>query len=123
MYSSDVFAVITAHDNKDMADHALKLKHNSKWYCKATGVEPSELIMSSREITPAEDSQPNDDHKKRLMVSFSKLLAVSNFEDGLQLSTNSILCHILLGHRGIKGISGRQISSIIVILDILSIQA
>lgn len=87
------------------------------------GVGPSKLIMSNREITPAKDSQLNDDHKKRLMVSFSKLLAVSNLENNLQLSTNLILYHIFLRHRGIKKINGQQISSIIIILDILSIQA
>ncbi|KAK5071413.1 hypothetical protein LTR70_010563 [Exophiala xenobiotica] len=115
MYGSDVFAVITAHDQKNKASSALELEHNSRWFSKATGGVALEPTMDSRETTPAEDSQ--SDHEKeeeiasnvnRLVVSFSKLLALENLENGLQLGTNPILSHILLGHRGTKGISGRQ---------------
>ena len=117
MYDSDVFAVITAHDQKNKAGSALELEHNSRWFCKATGGVTLEPTMDSRETTPAEDS-PSDDEKEeemasnvnRLVVSFSKLLALDNLENGLQLGTNPILSHILLGHRGTKGISGRQVS-------------
>ena len=77
--------------------------------------------MDSRETTPAEDSQSDDEKEdevasnvNRLVVSFSKLVALDNLENGLQLGTNPTLSHILLGHRGTKGISGRQVSSIAV---------
>ena len=60
--------------------------------------------MDSRETTPAEDSQLDDEKGElasivdRLVVSFSKLLALDNLENGLQLGTNPILFHILLGN-------------------------
>ncbi|KAK0840220.1 hypothetical protein LTR03_010733 [Friedmanniomyces endolithicus] len=115
MYGPDVFAVVTAHDHKNKASSALELEHNSRWFCKATGGVALEPTMDSRETTPAGDSQSDDDREEevasnvnRLVVSFSKLLALENLENGLQLGTNPILSHILLGHRGTKGISGRQ---------------
>ena len=118
MYSSDVFAVITAHDQKNKASNALEMEHNSRWFCKATGGVALKPTMGSREITPAEDSQTDDEKEEeipsnvnRLVVAFSKLLALDNLENGLQLGTNPILSHILLRHRGTKGISGRQVSS------------
>lgn len=121
MYDPDVFAVITAHDQKNKASSALELKHNSRWFCKATGGVALEPTMDSRHTTPAEDSKSDDDEEEvasnvsRLIVSFSKLLVLDNLENGLQLGTNPILSHILLGHRGTKGISGRQVSSTTVI--------
>ena len=122
MYGSDVFAVITAHDQKNKASSALELDHNSRWFCKATGGVALEPTMNSCETTPAEDSQSDDEKKEeipsnvsRLVVSFSKLLALDNVENGLQLGTNPILSHILLGHHGTKGISGRQVNSTTVI--------
>ena len=121
MYGSDVFAVITAHDQKNKAGTALELEHNSRWFRKATGGVALEPTMDSREATPAEDSQSDDEEEEeeeeiasnvnRLVVSFSTLLALDNLENGLQLGTNPTLSHILLGHRGTKGISGRQVSS------------
>lgn len=118
MYGTDIFAVITAHDQKNKASSVLELEHNSRWFYKATGGVALEPTMDSRETTPAEDSQPDDEKEEdmasnvnRLVVSFSKLLALDNFENGLQLGTNPVLSHILLGHRGTKGISGRQVSS------------
>lgn len=120
MYSSDVFAMITAHDQKNKAGSALELEHNSRWFCKATGGVALEPTMESRETTPAEDPQSDDEKEEEeeiasnvncLVVSFSKLLESDNLENGLQLGTNPILSHILLGHRGTKGISGRQVSS------------
>ncbi len=121
MYGSDVFAVITAHDQKHKASSALELEHNSRWFCKATAGVILEPTMDSRETTPAEDSQSDDEKEdevasnvNRLVVSFSKLVALDNLENGLQLGTNPTLSHILLGHRGTKGISGRQVSSIAV---------
>ena len=121
MYGSDIFAVIKAHDQKHKASSALELEHNSRWFCKATGGVALEPTMDSRETTPAEDSQSDDEKEEeitsnvnRLVVSFSKLLALDNLENGLQLGTNPTLSHILLGHRGTKGISGRQVSSIAV---------
>ena len=118
MYSSDVFAVITAYDQKNKASSALELEHNSRWFCKATGGVALKPTIDSREITPAENSQSDDEKEEeipsnvnRLVVSFSKLLALNNVQNGLQLGTNLISSHVLLGHRGTRGISSRQVSS------------
>jgi len=130
MYGSDVFAVITAHDQKNKAGSALELEHNSRWFCKATGGVAFKPTMDSRETTPAEDSQSDDEKEEeiasivdRLVVSFSKLLALDNLKNGLQLGTNPILSHILLGHRGTKGISGRQASSTAIMPGLCSTQS
>ncbi|KAF2006472.1 hypothetical protein P154DRAFT_559046 [Amniculicola lignicola CBS 123094] len=123
MYGSDVFAVFTAHDQKNKASSAFELEHNSRWFCKATGGVALEPTMDSRETTPAEDSQENENEDEdededemssnvnRLVVPFSKLLSVDGLENGLQLGTNPAFCHLLLGYRGTKGISGRQLLS------------
>lgn len=115
MYDLDVFAVITAHDQMNKAGSAFELEHNSKWFRKATGGVAVEPTINSRETTPAEDYQSDKADKEqastvsRLVVSFEKLLALDNLQSGLQLGTNPISSHVLLGHRGTKGISGRQV--------------
>jgi hypothetical protein len=48
----------------------------------------------------------------RLVVPFDKLLALDNLQNGLQLGTNTTSSHVLLGHRGTKGISGKQVSQL-----------
>jgi hypothetical protein len=113
MYDADVFAVITASDAFNMAPSALRLEHNSRWLRTATGGVALTPTLNSREATPADDI-PSDEVKEvdRLIVTFSKLLASDKFENGLQLGTNPISSHILLGHRGTKSISGRQVRQV-----------
>ena len=36
MYGPDIFAVLTAHDQKNKAGSAFELKHNMKWFRQAT---------------------------------------------------------------------------------------
>jgi hypothetical protein len=80
--------------------------------------------INSRETTPAEDSQSDDDDDDdnvkeedsavdRLVVTFDQLLALDNLQNGLQLGTNPIVSHVLLGHRGTKGISGKQVHQLL----------
>ncbi|KAF2007836.1 kinase-like protein [Amniculicola lignicola CBS 123094] len=116
MYNSDVFAVITAHDQKNKASSALELDHNLRWFYKATGGVAFKPTIDSRDTTPAEDSQDDEEMSStvnRLVVSFSKLLALGDLMNGLQLGTNPVCCHVLLGHRGTKGISGRQCNIVV----------
>ncbi|KAK0247419.1 hypothetical protein LTS09_017453 [Friedmanniomyces endolithicus] len=113
MYDADVFAVITAHDTLNLADSALRLEHNSRWFSKAAGGVALEPTLNSRETTPADDTPSGDVGEKevlgdRLVVTFSKLFASDTLENGLQLGTNPISSHVLLGHRGTKSISSRQ---------------
>ena len=44
----------------------------------------------------------------RLVVTFNELLNNENLENGVQLGTNPSSSHILLGHRGTKGVSAKQ---------------
>ncbi|KJZ70486.1 hypothetical protein HIM_10115 [Hirsutella minnesotensis 3608] len=63
----------------------------------------------SREVTPASgDTESEDDEPNaadRLVVTFDKL---GHCPNGLQFGTRPSTSHILLGHRGTKGISARQ---------------
>ena len=114
MYGPNIFTVLTAHDQKNKAGSAFELEHNSRWFCKAAGGVAVKPILDSRETTPAEGSESNTDDEisaiNRLVVPFDKLLALDNLQNGLQLGTNPTSSHILLGHRGTKGISGKQVS-------------
>jgi len=86
--------VLTAHDQKNKAGSAFELEHNLRWFCKATGAVALEPTINSRETTPAEDSQSDDEDEEkasavdRLVISFKKLLALDNLQNGLQLGTN-----------------------------------
>lgn len=116
MYDPNVFVVLTANDQKNRAASAFQLQHNLRWFCKATGGVAVEPTIDSRQMTPADDSDSDDDDEAgadRLVVTFDKLLAFDNLENGLQLGTNPIFSHILLGHRGTKGISGKQVSQLL----------
>ena len=106
MYDHDVFAVMTACDLKNRASSAFKLPHNSRWFRSATGGVADKPTMSSREATPAEDPPSEDEHVDRLVVTFDELL--KDCPDGLRFGTNPSSSHILLGHRGTKGISAKQ---------------
>ncbi|MCJ1407503.1 hypothetical protein MMC19_001574 [Ptychographa xylographoides] len=111
MYNPEVFAVLTAYDQKNKASSAFKLPHNSKWFRPAAGGVAERPIINSREATPAEDSQSEDEGASavdRLVLPFSKLMQLENVSDGIQAGTSTISSHILLGHRGIQGISSRQ---------------
>lgn len=48
-----------------------------------------------------------------VVVLFDELLTFDNLQNGLQLGTNPISSHVLLGHRGTKGISGKQVSQLL----------
>jgi hypothetical protein len=71
----------------------------------------TESIIDSRQATPAEDGESDEEEPSvvdRLVVTFDKLLENENVENGLQLGTNLSSSHILLGHRGTKGVSAKQ---------------
>jgi hypothetical protein len=119
MYGYNVFAVLTAVDTRNMASSAFKLSHNSQWFRKAEGGVAEEPTIGSRETTPAaleegqsETVNENSNHNStsgaidRLIVTFDGQW--NNLDNGIQLGSNKNLSHILLGHRGTKGISDRQ---------------
>ena len=119
MYGNNVFAVLTAFDQRNMANSAFGLAHNSQWFSKAEGGVAKEPTIDSRETTPAagddaKSEELNENRNEnsgpgavdRLVVTFDGLL--EKLHNGIQLGTNPNLSHILLGHRGTKGINARQ---------------
>ncbi|OAA57009.1 Protein kinase-like domain protein [Niveomyces insectorum RCEF 264] len=105
----DIFAVLTAHDTKNKASRAFKLWHNSAWFVPATGGVAEEATISSREVTPAQNPQLDDDvcAADRLVVTFSELMQLEDLSEGILAGTGAS-CHILLGHRGTRGISHKH---------------
>lgn len=82
-----------------------------------TGGVALKPIIDSRETTPAEDSQSDDDDEVSvlncLVLPFDKLLSLDHIQNGLQLGTNTASSHVLLGHRRTKGISGKQVGQLV----------
>ena len=111
MYDHNIFAVLTAYDGKNKANSAFKLPENSTWFCPSAGGVAIKPTIDTRQATPAEDGESDEEELSivdRLIVTFDELLENENLENGLQLGTNPISSHILLGHRGTKGISAKQ---------------
>jgi hypothetical protein len=114
MYDHNVFAVLTAYDQKNKASSAFKLPLNSRWFGEAVGGVAKEPTINSREATPAEDPRSNDDESSvvnRLVVTFNELM--KNPLNAIHAGTNPTSSHILLGYRGTKGISARQYNIVV----------
>ncbi|KAI9736123.1 MAG: hypothetical protein M1835_003335, partial [Candelina submexicana] len=112
MYGTNVFVVLTPRDRQNKARSAFNLPQNERWFHKATGGVAEEPIINSREPTPAPERSSTGQGVSatdRLIVTFDELLKeLGDCPNGLQFGTNPRVCHILLGHRGTGGISGRQ---------------
>ena len=109
MYDPNVFVILTANDQKNKASSAFNLPQNSKWLHKAVGGIANEPTIDSREATPAEEPDSEDEGPSavdRLVVTFDEL--IKDLTGGLQFGTNPSSSHILLGHRGTQGISAKQ---------------
>ena len=119
MYDPDVFFLLIADDDFNMATSAFQLQHNTRWFRKATdGVEEIPII-NSREATPADQEGLNDEPLRAnncLVVTFSEIFRTLNDEtlkgqdlkDGIQFGTDPRSSHILLGCRGTRGVSAKQ---------------
>ncbi len=109
MYDHNVFAVLTAIDDRNKASSAFNLSQNVKWLRKATGGVAIKPTIDSREPTPAAET-PSVDHglstSDCLILTFDELL--KDIRNGVQLGTNPRSSHVLLGYRGTGGISARQ---------------
>ncbi|KAI0407327.1 hypothetical protein F4802DRAFT_555044 [Xylaria palmicola] len=113
MYDHGVFAVLTAQDSNNRASSAFKLAHNAKWFQPAVGGVAESATISSREPTPAfaaeaDEVQDRNNGVDRLVLLFSELIQLDGLRDGIQAGTNTATSHILLGHRGTRGISARH---------------
>ena len=114
MYEHNVFAVLTASDQKNKASSAFKPPLNSRWFHGAVGGVAEEPTINSRNPTPAEDSQSDNNEPSavdRLVVTFSEL--TNNPLNAIQAGTNPTSSHILLGHRGTKRVSARQYNIVV----------
>lgn len=120
MYDHNVFAVLTALGSNAKANSAIKLAHNSRWFREAVtppGVAEQPTI-DSREPTPAPSAADEDQNQSRymqtknegasLVVTFDQLLLSQSLAQGVQFGTKPSSAHILLGHRGTRGISARH---------------
>ncbi|KAH8743550.1 kinase-like domain-containing protein [Diaporthe sp. PMI_573] len=113
MYEPNVFVVLKPRDGKNRAQSAFKLPHNARWFRRATGGVAEQATIGSRDVTPADSSEYEDEDEgivDRLVVTFHEVMRLPNLSNGLQAGTNTATSHILLGHRGTKGISGQQYS-------------
>lgn len=110
MYNHNVFAVLIAIDQRNMARSAFRLVHNLKWFREAIGGVAREPIIDSRETTPAVD-EDDPEAAESLVITFD--LLSENLQNGIQFGTNPDLCHILLGYRGTLGVSGKQCNIIV----------
>ena len=98
---------------KNRAASAFELEHNSRWFSKATGGVAESPTIDSRKTTPADGSPSGDEEESavnRLVLTFDELLSLDNLQNGVQLGTNTTSSHVLLGHRGTKGVSSKQVS-------------
>jgi len=111
MYDHNVFAILTGCDGKDRANSAFRLPENSTWFRPSFGGVAVRPTIDSRQTTPAEDADSEEEELSvmdRLVVTFDELLKARNIGNGVQLGTNVSSSHILLGHRGTKGVSAKQ---------------
>lgn len=117
MCDHNVFAILTASDQKNFASTAFKLADNSQWFRKAkTNPDIAERpTIDRREATPAgitefeqsEEAKAKDDISAvdSLFVTFDQLFLSENLLQGVQFGTDPESSHVLLGYRGTKGIS------------------
>ena len=113
MDDHDVFAVIVAKDTKNKASSAFKLAPNARWFPPAAGGVAETAIIGSREPTPAVALQDDEGSVDCLVLTFSKLMQLDGLGKGIRAGTNTASSHILLGHRGTRGVSGHQYSIVV----------
>lgn len=109
MDDHDIFAVLIAYDDQNRASSAFKLPENARWFRGVVGGVAETPTLDSREVTLADDASPNDvqvNSVDRLVVTFSELM--KNPTTAIQVGTHPATSHILLGHRGTRGVSARQ---------------
>ncbi|KAK2591045.1 hypothetical protein QQS21_011277 [Conoideocrella luteorostrata] len=111
MYGPEVFLVLKPLDSSNRARSAFRLPQNAQWFRPGTGGVAEHASIGSRDVTPAFDLGLGDEIEEtldRLVVTFPELMRLQNLGGGLQAGTNQTLSHILLGHRGTKGVSNQQ---------------
>ncbi len=106
----DVFAVIVAKDNRNKASSAFKLAPNARWFRPAAGGVAETALIGSREPTPAIAPHGDEGSADRLVLTFSELMQLDGLGKGIRAGTNTASSHILLGHRGTRGVSSHQYS-------------
>lgn len=110
MEDPDLIATLIPTDNFELAKNAFRLPHNHDRYFAPTGGFPTGPTISSREPTPA-GNQPNDGSESSeyncthsIRLTFSE--KPKNPTRGFLFGTNPLACDVLLGYRGMRGLSG-----------------
>ncbi|KAF2453500.1 kinase-like domain-containing protein [Lineolata rhizophorae] len=112
MLDPNVFAVLTPCDEKNRARTAFSLPENADRFHKAVGGVAEEPTIDSRQSTPSllspseETGGEDEDATDRIILTFDK--PSKDPLKGWQFGTNKASSDVLLGHRGTRGISGRQ---------------
>ncbi|KAK6441310.1 hypothetical protein LTR95_002453 [Oleoguttula sp. CCFEE 5521] len=116
---ADIFLRLTpAESQAHVATAILQLEKNSIWYSSGAHAVADHPTIGSRDPTPAPDLSPPPALKadESLVLTFTKLFRLveqgrlPSLRDGICFGTDPSSCHVLLGYRGIKGISRRQLS-------------
>lgn len=116
MDNPNIFAVLTPCDETNRAQTAFRLLENADRFHRASGGVAEKPTIDSREPTPALSSVPEGETKgerdalERIILTFDK--PPKNPGRGWQFGT-SRASDVLLGHRGTKGISGKQFHIIV----------
>ena len=108
MADPNLFAVLTACDKSNLASDAFELSENAHCYRKAAEGIAKELMIDSRESTPAPRPLPVVNHEAGYCVLLRLDDPLKDPQIGWQFGTNPRISDVLLGHRGTFGISSRQ---------------
>ncbi|KAL8900705.1 MAG: hypothetical protein Q9207_005572 [Kuettlingeria erythrocarpa] len=108
MEDPNLIATLIPVDHEKRAENAFCHDKNKKRYLPPTRAIAESPSISSREATPARE-QPDDDHCKydsthRLQLTFDK--EPNNASKGYSFGTDPKNCDVLLGNRGVYGLSG-----------------
>jgi hypothetical protein len=114
MFDYNVFAVLTPYDEEGnypmAAMDAFELPHNAKRFRKGVSSVPKEPTIDSRESTPGLTEPLTTEKNKTVIAGIILTLEeeVKDPENMWQFGTRPSTSDILLGPRGMKGISAKQ---------------
>ena len=108
MADPNLFAVLTAYDNKNLARDAFGLPANIHCFRKAAEGIAEEPTIDSREPTPAPQPSPEArcESGDRILLRLDK--PPKDSKTGWKFGTDPRVSDVLLGHRGTSGISSSQ---------------
>jgi hypothetical protein len=105
------------HALSNKARIAFRLPHNAWWFQPAISGVADQATIGSWEPTPAFGQEDGDKESRgaadRLVLTFSALMQLEALRGGIRAGTTPASSHILLGHRGTRGVSGHQYTIVV----------